>query len=208
MAKVKLYNQTGQSTKEIELNDAIFGVPAKVSVVHQVFVAQTANARQAWADSKDRSEVSGGGKKPWKQKGTGRARHGSIRSPIWKGGGVTFGPLSNRNYAQKINKKMNALAVKMCLSDKVTDDRLVVVETLPDTGKTKDFSALRKNLPGSGRSTLVLVDAQNKLVQKATNNVSKTVVVRANDVSVSDLLAHQYVVVTPAAVAVLEKRFK
>ncbi len=208
MAKVKLYNQAGESTKEIELHDAIFGVTPKVTVVHQVFVAQAANARESWADTKDRSEVRGGGKKPWKQKGTGRARHGSIRSPIWKGGGVTFGPLSVRNYAQKINKKMNVLAVKMCLSDKLIDDKFVVMEALPQTGKTKDLATLRAKLPGAGRTTLIITAVKDAATIKASQNFPKTMVKRASDVSVSDLLGCQYVILTEAATTVLEKRLK
>ena len=102
MAKISVYNQEGKTLESIEVLDAVFGVTPKTSVVHQVYVALLANLRRPWAHTKDRGDVSGGGKKPWKQKGTGRARHGSIRSPIWKGGGVTFGPLSVRNYKQKI----------------------------------------------------------------------------------------------------------
>ncbi len=121
--KVKVYNLEGKEVKQVELNDAVFNVPVKSSVVHEVFVAQRNNAREPWADTKKRGEVRGGGKKPWQQKGTGRARHGSIRSPIWKGGGVTFGPLSIRNYTTKINKKTRRLATRMCLSDKAQNTR-------------------------------------------------------------------------------------
>ena len=114
MLNAKVYNQTGKENGEVELTEAVFGVKPKVSVVHQVFVALRANAREPWADTKNKGEVRGGGRKPWKQKGTGRARHGSIRSPIWKGGGITFGPLSTRNYKQKINKR-----TVLCLTMKI-----------------------------------------------------------------------------------------
>lgn len=206
MAKVKLFNQTGEAAGEMDLADATFGVTPKVDVVHQVFVSLMANAREAWADTKGRGEVRGGGKKPWKQKGTGRARHGSIRSPIWKGGGVTFGPLSIRNYKQKINKKTNALAVKMCLSDKLADARLVVVESLPTDAKTKTLSALRAKLPGAGRTALIVTTATEQSTRQAVGNLSKTEVVRAAELNVADLLQNQYIIATRAAVQALEKR--
>lgn len=206
MAKVKIFNQTGEAAGELDLAETVFGVTPKIDVVHQVFVSLMANAREAWADTKGRGEVRGGGKKPWKQKGTGRARHGSIRSPIWKGGGVTFGPLSLRNYKQKINKKTNALAVKMCLSDKLADERLVVVESLPTDAKTKTLATLRAKLPGAGRSLLLITTDTEQSTRQAVSNLSKTEVVRAAELNVADLLQNQYVVVTRAAVQVLEKR--
>ena len=208
MVNVKLFSTTGTDKGTIELAPAVFEVATKLAVVHQVFVAHMANARESWADTKDRSEVSGGGKKPWKQKGTGRARHGSIRSPIWKGGGVTFGPLSDRNYTQKINKKTNALAVRMCLSDKCTDGKLAVVDLFPDSSKTKDMNLLRAHLPGGNRSLLMITDGKSEPVLRAAANMKKVSVVRASDVSVVDLLNHQYVVASEAAVKSLEKRLK
>ena len=110
MAKVAIYNDRGKENGSLELDDNIFGLKSKMAVIHQVYLALMANAREPWAHAIDKSEVSGGGKKPWKQKGTGRARHGSIRSPIWRGGGATFGPLNTRNYKQKINKKTKKTA--------------------------------------------------------------------------------------------------
>lgn len=208
MAKVKLFTATGAEQGMIELSPSVFEVAPKISVVHQVYVAQMANAREAWADTKDRSEVRGGGKKPWKQKGTGRARHGSIRSPIWKGGGVTFGPLSERNYAQKINKKTNSLAVRMCLSDKLTDGKLVVVAEFPTSGKTKDFSSLRSKILTDSRSLLVITAGKDELVMKSAGNLEKVDVMRASDVSVVDLMHHTAVVVSQAAAQALEKRLK
>ena len=146
--KAKVYNLEGKATGEIELSDAIFGVKIKPEIVHQVFTAQMNNRREPWADTKKRGEVRGGGKKPWQQKGTGRARHGSIRSPIWKGGGVTFGPLSVRNYKTKINDKLRRLALKMCLSDKASGAALWVVEDFKFAEpKTKLFANFLKALP-------------------------------------------------------------
>ncbi|OGH64822.1 MAG: 50S ribosomal protein L4 [Candidatus Magasanikbacteria bacterium RIFCSPHIGHO2_01_FULL_41_23] len=208
MANVKLFSTTGSEKGMVDLAPAVFDVAPKIAVVHQVYLAHLANARESWADTKDRSQVSGGGKKPWKQKGTGRARHGSIRSPIWKGGGVTFGPLSARNYTQKINKKTNTLAVRMCLSDKCAEGKLAVVDVFPETGKTKNMNLLRAHLPGKSRSLLIVTDGKNEPVLRAAANMKKLAVIRASDVSVVDLLNHQFVVASEAAIRALEKRLK
>lgn len=206
MAKIAMYNAKGKKDGDIELNDAVFGVAPKQSVVHQVFVALMANQRQPWAHTKDKSEVRGGGRKPWRQKGTGRARHGSIRSPLWAGGGVTFGPLNSRNYKQKINKKMNQKAVRMCLTDKVQDEKFVVVSELPTDGKTATVVAMRAALPGYGKTTLVLTAEKNQEVMRAAENLDKFDVQIAQDVNVKDLLNHQYIIASKGAVEVLEKR--
>lgn len=207
MTKVAVYNQSGEKQSELQMNEAVFGVATNSSLVHQVYVAMRANARQPFAHTKMRGDVRGGGKKPWKQKGTGRARHGSIRSPLWRGGGITFGPLSERNYAQKINKKMKAGAVKSCLSDKVSHDRLIVVEGYDFKGKSQIVSKFRSALPGSGRSTMLLVSECTPELTHATRNVHNLDVVRAADVSVVDLMHHQYVIASKDAVIALEKRF-
>ena len=206
--KLKVYNPQGEVVSEREVSEAIFGVKPRANLVHQVYTAHLANARQPWADTKDRGEVRGGGKKPWKQKGTGRARHGSIRSPLWKGGGVTFGPLSIRNYKQKINKKMNALAVKMCLSDKVSEGKLVVVNELVTAGKTNTLSKIRRQLPGANRTALILSVGGEADMQKAVRNLPKTSLVRASDVNVVDFLHHQYVIAVEAGLQILEKRLE
>ena len=207
MAKVAIYNQTGKKTGDIELNDAVFAVKPNNTLVHQAYLALEANARAPWAKTKDRSEVRGGGKKPWKQKGTGRARHGSSRSPIWSGGGVTFGPLSERNYKQKVNKQMNRKAVKICLSEKVNNDAFVVVEAFELTGKTKEFVAIRAALPGLGKSTLLLMGSADEKLNLATRNVPKVDMQRAIDVNVVDLLHHQTIIATKDAIDVLTQRF-
>lgn len=145
--KTQVYSQTGQKLKELELNPKIFGVAVKESVVHQVVMAQMANARESIAHTKLKSEVRGGGKKPWAQKGTGRARHGSSRSPIWVGGGITFGPRNIRNFSQKVNKKMKTKALFMCLSDKVKNNLLTILDNIKiETGKTKEVVGVIKNL--------------------------------------------------------------
>ncbi len=207
MTKLPVYNQSGEKKSELEIREDIFNVKPNSSLVHQVYVAMRANVREPWAHTKMRGDVRGGGKKPWKQKGTGRARHGSIRSPLWRGGGITFGPLSERTYTQKINKKMKVGAVKSCLSDKVAHDRLFVVDSFDFKGKASAVSKLRSSLPGSGRTTAFLVtDFTSELVH-AVSNVQNVDLIRAVDVNVVDLLHHQYVIVSQDALSALEKRF-
>ena len=204
--KVQVYNQEGKTMNEMEVSDKIFAVPSKQSVVHQVYHAILANARIPWADTQGRGEVRGGGKKPWKQKGTGRARHGSTRSPIWKGGGVTFGPKSVRSFKQKVNKKMNRKAVAMCLTDKLTNGKLIVLDTLALSGKTKDFAKMRAALSGSGKSTLFVVPAKDEALLRAGKNMPHCRVTRAIDLNVVDLMNNQYIITTKESVGVLEKR--
>lgn len=201
-----MYNQTGTETGELELSEDVFGIKPKESVVHQVYVAQMANAREPWAHTKSKGEVRGGGRKPWRQKGTGRARHGSIRSPLWRGGGVTFGPLKTRNYKQKVNKRMNQLAVRMCLSDKVANNQFVALEDFAFDGKTKTMANLRKALPGSGRTSLWLMPEKSEQLIKAARNLAKIDLKMAKDISVKDLLNHQYIVITKEGAEILTKR--
>lgn len=206
MPKVTLYTLEGKQNGEMQLNDAIFGIAPKEALVHQVYVALEANAREPWADTKDRGEVRGGGRKPWKQKGTGRARHGSIRSPIWKGGGVTFGPLSERNYKQKINKKMGRKAVAMCLADKLATNTLIVLENLPDLKKTKEVVNVLKSLPLEGKRTLIVTAEKDENLNRVVRNVKNVDVVRADDVNVVDLMHHTYIVTNKSSIERLEKR--
>ena len=206
MAKVTVYNKEGKNAGELELNEAVFAVKTRKNLVHQAYVAIEANAREPWAHAKDRSEVRGGGKKPWKQKGTGRARHGSSRSPIWKGGGVTFGPLNTRNFKKKVNRKSNREAVKMCLSSKITDEKFIVLEDLIVSGKTKEVVNLRNVLPGTGKSTLILTSSNDSSLLLATRNIPRVNVQRAQDVNVADLLHHQFIITSSEVVKVLEDR--
>ena len=153
--KTVVYNILGKEIGEVELNDAIFAVKIKPEVVHQVFVSQSGNQRESIAHTKNRSEVRGGGKKPWAQKGTGRARHGSIRSPIWRGGAVIFGPTSERNWKTKINKDTRRLALKMCLTDKAQNGALYVVEDFSfEKPKTKTVAEFLKNIPAKNKNFL------------------------------------------------------
>lgn len=205
MAHVALYTQAGKNNGTIDVSDVVFAADQNNAVVHQVYTALEANARESWAKTKDRSEVRGGGKKPWKQKGTGRARHGSTRSPIWSGGGVTFGPLSERNYKQKVNRKMNKLAVRVCLSEKVRNESLVALEDLSIEGKTKELAAMRDVLPFDG-TLLLIVGEVNEAVTRAIRNIPKFHMVRAIDVNVVDLLHHKHVLVTKDGIDVLTER--
>lgn len=207
--KVKVYNLQGKETGEMNLSDAVFGVKIKPEVVHGVFTAQTNNQREPWADTKSKGEVSGGGKKPWPQKGTGRARHGSIRSPIWKGGGVTFGPLSIRNYKEKINKKTKRLALKMCLSDRANSNAIVVVEDFKFAEpKTKLFTEFLKVLSVKAKKYLVLTPGKDALVLRMTGNLKSIKTVRAEDLSVMDLLSKSVVLTSKAGVETIERVFK
>ncbi len=147
MKDIKIYNQTGKESGTIDLPENLFGLPWNADLVHQVLQSMRSNMRAGTADTKGRGEVRGGGKKPWKQKGTGRARHGSIRSPLWKGGGVTHGPLAEKNYSRKINKKMKAKALMTLLSNKLRDGEILFVDSLAMSGmKTKNAQEVIKAL--------------------------------------------------------------
>ena len=190
MAKVKVYNLAGKEIEQMELDPKIFEVAAKPSLVHQVIEVQRANARLKLAHTKTKGEVRGGGKKPWRQKGTGRARHGSIRSPLWKGGGITFGPRTEREFGKKINKKMRRKALFMTLSDKVKENNFIVVDNLalPEI-KTKNFYAILKKLPMKGTfSTLVVLKNKDENINKSARNIKKVKTILADSLNVYDIL--------------------
>jgi large subunit ribosomal protein L4 len=198
---IKVYNQEGKEVEELELPDEIFGLKVSNDLVHQAVVAQTANAREVLAHTKDRSEVRGGGKKPWRQKGTGRARHGSNRSPIWRGGGVTFGPTNERNFSLKINKKMRKRALLMVLSSKVKSDQLVVLDDLKiNEAKAKEIAKIIKNLGGAkkdiNRGALVALAERNENIIKAARNISKVETISIDSLNVVDVLKMKYLVMT------------
>ena len=178
-------------------------------MVHFAAVVQSANGRQVLAHTKDRGEVSGGGKKPWKQKGSGRSRHGSTRSPIWRHGGVTFGPTKERNFGKKINKKMKQNAVSMMLSSKAADKELIVLDqfAFPEP-KTRLMADLLKKLPINGKSTLVALPARDKNILLAAKNLPSVKTVMINDVNVGDLLGYKYLLMPKEAIEALEKRIK
>lgn len=206
MPNVKLYKQTGEEAGTVTLDDAVFGAERNPAVIHQVVVAQLANKRQGTKSALTRAEVAGGGRKPWRQKGTGNARQGSIRAPQWKHGGVVFAP-KPRDFSQKINKKMKEAAFRSAISSKVADDQLKVVEEIKVSGKTKEMAAVTSALKLDRRTLFVLTEGDD-LVVRAANNLEKIDTVKAEFVSVLDLMNHTDVVLTKAAVKQIEEAYK
>ena len=203
MAKVSVYNMEGKEVGTIELNDAVFGVEVNEHLVHMAVVQQLANNRQGTQKAKTRSEVSGGGRKPWRQKGTGHARQGSTRAPQWTGGGVVFAPVP-RDYSFKLNKKEKRAALKSALTSKVQDSKLVVVDELKfEEIKTKNFAQVMNNLKVE-KGLVVLADNDANVVMSARNmaNVDTTLV---NTINVYDIMNAKTVVLTKDAVAKIEE---
>lgn len=233
MPKVKVYNINGEVVKELDVNPAIFEVKANKGLIQQVVEAQLANARQVLAHTKNRGDVSGGGKKPWKQKGTGRARHGSIRSPLWVGGGVVFGPRKDSNFSKKINKTMKKKALFMCLSDKIKNNQLVILDELKlDQPKTKTIINILKKLPVfETKNKTVKIKSRDKKVELKTKevkqlakvllvipetqeniflslrNITKAEVIRADSLNIVDLLKYKYTVMPINSIGVVEKTY-
>lgn len=206
--KIPLYNHEGRQVREMELPEGMFGVPFNSALVHQVTRAQAANRRQGTAHTKDRSEVSGGGRKPWRQKGTGRARHGSSRSPLWEGGGVTFGPRATKGYEQRIPKKMRRKALFMVLSEKLRRGLLTLVEDVPMAKPdTKLVTKMLSLFPASAKgATLVLPDMQESLLLSA-RNVPRVGAMQATDLNALDLLKKRSVILFSGCLPVIEKTF-
>ncbi|MFS0820977.1 50S ribosomal protein L4 [Bacillus sp. 1P02SD] len=204
MPKVSLYNQTGSAVGEIELNDSVFGVEPNQQVLFDAVIMQRASLRQGTHKTKIRSEVAGGGRKPWRQKGTGRARQGSIRSPQWRGGGTVFGP-TPRSYSYKLPKKVRRLAIKSALSTKVLEENILVLDNLVlEAPKTKDMVAVLKGLNVDRKALIVTADV-NEAVELSARNIPGVTVVVANGVSVLDVLNHDKLVITKAAVEKVEE---
>jgi len=204
MAEAKLYNQKGDNIGEINLNPKIFGIESNVDLVKQIIVAQLANKREVVADTKTRGEVRGGGKKPWKQKGTGRARQGSIRSPLWKGGGVVFGPTTDRNFSLKVNKKMKKKALFVTLSEKARETAVSVIEEISlAEAKTKNIANLLKKM-GFGKKTLVVVNPKDEAVFRAGKNIAGVVITAANSLNVIDVLKNKDLLFTKDAIKIVE----
>ena len=207
MPTVKVLNQEGSIVKDLELNDEIFGVEANMQVVYDVVNAERAAMRQGTHDTKGRTEVSGGGRKPWRQKGTGRARQGTIRAPQWRGGGIVFGP-TPRSYAVKCNKKAVKLAKKCLLSNKLALNKLVVVDQITMDGfKTKDFAKILGNLNATGK-VIVALDSENTNVTIASNNIPNVYVQNYSHLSVYDLINADMYILTEAAVKKYEEELK
>lgn len=207
--ELTVYSSKGQKSGNIAVADEIFGVALKQSLVHEVIVAQDSNSRRLAAHVKDRGEVAGTGKKPWKQKGTGRARHGHRRSPIWSGGGITFGPNAFRNFFKKVNKKVRRKAIQMVLSDRARDEKFLVVEAYDvEAGKTKGIAALRAALPGSGRPTLFVTSATDENVVRAAKNLPRVKTIAAHSLNVRDLTRFEYIVTSKDALDVIVNTYK
>jgi large subunit ribosomal protein L4 len=205
--ETQIYNQKGKSVGKLELPESIFGLPWNGDLVHQVVTAMQANARTPVAHTKDRSEVRGGGRKPWKQKGTGRARHGSSRSPIWSGGGVTHGPRNDKNYEQKINKKMKAKALFTVLSEKLRKGQIIFLEELnlkniktkDAVSVIKDLSALKgfeKMVGGKKPNIYVSVPAKGDVLKKSFANIKTVEVDEVRNMNPVDLLAFRYIIIS------------
>jgi len=200
---VPVHNMAGEVVSERDLPDAVFGVEPNEDLMHQALVRQLANARQGTHSTKTRAEVSGGGRKPWRQKGLGRARHGSTRSPIWRGGGIAFGP-KPRSYKQRLNKKMGRAALRSALSVKARDGEVTLVDALDlQTPRTKDLVLAFSRL-SLGESILVAVGEQNPNLDLASRNLSSVRVIRADYLNVRDLLTHEQLLLTGDALDVVE----
>ncbi len=209
MARVTLYNQEGKDVGQVELDATLFDVEINPALVHDAVVAQTANVREAIAHTKGRGEVAGTGKKPWKQKGTGRARHGSRRSPIWVGGGITFGPRNDRNFSLKLNKKARRKALAMVLTDKVQSGQFIAVEQLKvEDGKTKQLAALLGKLPVAGKKTLILVEPENRAVSLAAKNIPHVETLPINALNVVALLQKPNVLISKEGIDLLVHLYK
>ncbi|MEI5909195.1 50S ribosomal protein L4 [Bacillus spongiae] len=204
MPKVALLNQTGSQVGEVELNDSVFGIEPNEAVLFETVIMQRASLRQGNHNVKNRSEVAGGGRKPWRQKGTGRARQGSIRSPQWRGGGVVFGP-TPRSYSYKLPKKVRRLAIKSALSTKVAEENILVLEALAfESPKTKEFVAILKNL-SINKKVLVVTDELDENVALSARNIPGVTVVTSEGVTVLDVLGHDQLIMTKAAVEKVEE---
>ena len=203
MANVAVYNMEGKEVGKLDLNDAVFGVEVNEHLVHMAVLQQLANNRQGTQKAKTRSEVHGGGRKPWRQKGTGHARQGSTRAPQWTGGGVVFAPVP-RDYAFKINKKEKRAALKSALTSRVQENKLIVVDELKlDEIKTKQFAQVMKNL--NVDKALVVINDNDQNIVMSAKNIPTVKVAQTNTINVFDILKYSTVVVTKDAVATIEE---
>ena len=207
--KTPVYNMEGLKVEEFELPSKVFEVSNNSDLVHQVMVSQMGNKRIAIAHTKHRGEVSGGGKKPWAQKHTGRARHGSIRSPLWRKGGVAFGPRSSRVFTQKINTKMRRKALFTVLSQKAKENLVVLIDSFTlETPKTKILNEILKKLPSNTTHSLLVLSETNKMVMRAAKNIPFLDVVQAQNLNILDLLAAKFIIMPKESVSIIEKTFE
>lgn len=213
---IKVYNQKAEETGEIKLSDKVFGLKANEALIHQAVVAQMSNERQVLAHTKDRSEVRGGGRKPWSQKGTGRARAGSNRSPIWIGGGVTFGPRNDRNFKKDINKKMKQKAMCMVLSDRMSGKATVVVDELKFTEyKTKAFNDVVLKIEQkvlkidkkTKRGVLIIIDVKDDKLKFSGRNLTGIKIINLNNINILDVLKYKNLVITKESIKKIEEKY-
>jgi large subunit ribosomal protein L4 len=206
--KIDIYNQNGEITGSATLPKEIFDVKFNADLVHQITVGLSGNKRQVSAHAKIRSEVSGGGKKPWKQKSTGRARHGSIRSPLWKGGGVTHGPRNDRIFEREVPKKMRRKALFMVLSEKLRNKQLIILDQIVlEKGKTKEMVNSLLKLPCANQATLIALPNYDKKTFMATRNIKKTYIEDARNINVLQLLSSKYLLLTKDSIKTIEDTF-
>ena len=203
MANVSVYNIEGKEVGKIDLSDAVFGVEVNEHLVHMAVVSQLANNRQGTQKAKTRSEVSGGGRKPWRQKGTGHARQGSTRAPPWTGGGVVFAPVP-RDYSFKMNKREKRAALKSALTSRVEENKFIVIDEINfEEAKTKNFANILKNLDVS--KALVVLEDDNKNAELSARNIADVKTAKTNTINVYDILKYNTVITTKAVVAKIEE---
>ncbi len=212
MSKVKLYTQNGKEKGYLDLPEEVFDVPMNKDLLYQAVRVFTVRKRKTIADTKTRSEVRGGGKKPWRQKGTGRARHGSIRAPQWRGGGVVFGPTSEKIYTAKLPLKMKKKATCIALSAKVRDGEVMALDSIKlDEAKTKYMAEVFNNLmssqKGKNRNTLLVLKDRDEVIFRATRNLQEVDIKSADQVNLLDILSKKFLIVTPDSISILQKRF-
>jgi large subunit ribosomal protein L4 len=207
MVEMFIHSIEGEKIGEIKLNDSLFNTKINKHIIYQMVKRYLAEKRRGTASTKNRSEVSGGGKKPWKQKGTGRARAGSIRSPLWVGGGVVFGP-ENRDYGYSIPRKVGLSALKSILSDKVKNNEIIILDKLElKEGKTKDIIKVFNNLHIDSNKVLIVIDKEDELIKRAVHNLKDAMVITANKINTYDLVNYEKMIITKDALKIIEEVF-
>jgi len=206
--KMDLYNQSGEIIGEVDLPDEIFGLDIAPALLSQAVVAQMSNMRQVIAHTKGRGDVRGGGRKPWRQKGTGRARHGSRRSPIWIGGGVTFGPTKYKNFKKKINTKMKRKATLIALSSKARDKEIIVLDKIEISApKTKEVAIIVSTIVPNQSTALLMIPGKNEIILRASRNIPGFKVINVLNINILDLLNHKYLILLKDTVDALKKKY-
>jgi large subunit ribosomal protein L4 len=205
--KIKVYNIEGKEVEEMTVSDTVFGLSKNDALVHQVFVSILANNRQVLAHTKTRGERAGSGIKPWRQKGTGRARVGSVRTPVWRKGGIAFGPRNDRNFDKKVNKKMNSIAIATVLSGKAKDNELIVLDKLElAEKKTKEMAKVLNNLKVKGKTLLAFSGAEKDL-RLTSRNIAKTENILTDQLNVADMLNNKNLIMSKESVKHLEEKY-